>query len=88
MNYPDSTIYFFRTRVDSTVLDELENVTDEFLFIGPYDDFVNNKRNFLVRNLKWILPLGEYDRADYMPLEVHVIEYRNEGNEPGKEPDY
>lgn len=88
LNYPDSYVYFFRTRVDSSVLDELENVTDEFLFIGEYEDYMTSRRNFLVRNLKWIMPLGEYDRADYLPIEVQVTGYGNEGNEPSEEPSY
>lgn len=78
--YPDSEIFFFRTKVPVEYLDELKTTTDELIYIFTLEEF-NLKPSDCVRNLSWLLPLAMYNKAAYLPLSVVVTDFQSEGND-------
>lgn len=76
--YPQAEICFFKALVPTDYMDALQSKTDEFIFIFTLAEF--QKSDGFVRNLSWLLPLALYDKASYLPINVVVNEFGNEGN--------
>lgn len=69
MVFPGAMIWFYRTRVDSRVLDSLKTTTDERVVVRPISLALKCD---IIPNLSWLLPLAAYTADTYEPIYVDV----------------
>jgi 8-oxo-dGTP diphosphatase len=68
MDFPGARIYFYRARVKDEILDNLQSVTDEQVFVTA----VSNLNQFwIIPNLLWLIPLAAYTADTYET--IHVV---------------
>lgn len=80
LRYPKAELYFFKAEVPVEYLDGIESKTDEIVRVFPASSV---KPYQMIKNLNWLLPLALYTNATYLPINVVVTDFENEGNPQG-----
>lgn len=71
MEFPAAVIYFFRAKVPAEILDSLETMTDEKVWIHNLRLLLAKQSGF-IPNLSWLLPLAAYTADTYQPIRIEA----------------